>query len=1335
VLETRASRSTSRRRGGGGIARHRALGPIAAGLVVGLIAAGAGGGSALALPTDRAEAEGLLLSGGGLVNLDTIAELEGAYTSFPPEEELNAPIDVTALGAIDLGLGVQLFGGSDVLTLGAVGQYSRSDVTGAYAASGAISDDGAILAGPGAPTTVALAPVLDDLGLEDLVSDLSLELGAVAASATATRGATVTPVGDYLISSGAVTLTAPALGDTAAALDAELADASAAINALAADGGPIDGTVDGLLGGIDAILEDLLLGLVDLVGPEVTTTLAVDLGSALDTVADDPFVSGPLTLTLSTGEVIIDLDQLYALNDLAPNTELLSDGALNPTIAAALDDILTVQLPAAIGDVLDDVLNTTELDIDITAGVEGPLGADLGDLEISVDGTLGGLLGIAGSTAPSVSLGDTDILGLAVGDLLDPVTDYVVGSILPAVGDVLEGAFDLGGLEATLTDALTGTVTALGPVFDAVDEVVSITVNVQETPGEFRDPLGTDAGSFTQRAVTLVVAPDLAGGAIELNLASATVRAVPLAAPADLALSPTRGPVTGGTPVTITGTNLGDTTGVTFGTEPATFTVNPDGTVSAVAPAQAAPGVVPVTITNIDGSDSSLTFEYFNVMSVDAIDPDAGSTLGGDEITITGECFTGATGVTFGGVAGTDFTVVSDTEITVTTPPGAAGLVDVVITNPTECGPITVADGFTYVAPGAPTISDIVPDRGPETGGTTVTITGEDFTGATAVTFDGIEATSFTVVSDTEITAVTPPHAPAIVDVIVTNAAGASAGFDFEYFDVTQIDAVDPDQGPETGGNTVTITGDCFTGATDVLFGGESEISFTVVSDTVITAEVPAGVGVVDVTVVGAGDCGPGTIDEGYEYFAPPVVTDLDPEEGPETGGTVVAITGDGFTGTTGVLFGETPATEFTVLSDTEIEATSPAGAPGVVTVTIEHPGGDTDAGDFEYLDVPSITSLDPAEGPEDGGTVVTIIGEGFTGATGVTFDGDEGTDFVVVSDTEIEVTTPAHAPATVPVVVLHPNGDSEAASFTFIEGTEIDTVTPPGGPEEGGTVVTITGQCFTGATEVLFGTTPAASFTVDSDTQITAVAPPGVGTVDVTVVGAQACGTDTIPDGYEYTDDPVIGTLTPTTGPETGGTVVTITGANFGNVTSVTFDGIPGTGLTIVSDTELRVTTPANAPGDAAVVVTSPDGSSDPGAFRYFAVTVVDGSDPGTGPTGGGTVVTITGQCFTGATAVLFGGVASPSFRVVSDTTILAVTPAASSAGAVTVSVVGAGTCGTGSLPGGFTYVPGAAAGGILPATGGDATGSSPLATLGLMLLTGGALIVAAIRIRRRMA
>ncbi|WP_323986536.1 IPT/TIG domain-containing protein [Microbacterium plantarum] len=1318
---------------------------LAAGTALGLTAGSLGAGAAIAAPTDRAESEAVFLSSSGALDLDSVAALAGAYGAFPPASESSSSLDLSLLSAIDIGLGLQLFGPNSIVALGATEQYQRSTAAEAYAATGLLAADGAIAVGDGSPgqnTTLNLTPVLGAVGADGLISELSVELGAVSASALATRAAGgVTTTGDYQIASGLVSANAPALTDLTAALDADLAAIGESVTALGATGGPIDTTVGGLLGGIDTVLETALGGLVDLEDPTVTTGLALDLSGVLDTATATPFVSGPLTVTLSTGEIVIDLDEVYDLNALAPGTELIDAATLNGEVTAALSDILTAQLPARVGTALTATLNGTAATIVIDTGVAVALPLlppSVGDLTIRVDGTVGGLLGTPGSAAPVVTA-DGTLLGLPLGPLADPIVDVVVDSILPAVGDLIETVLSTDAVEDLVTTAATGTVTTLAPLVDVLQDVVSLTANVQETPGDFRDPRGFDDGSFTQRALVVAVAPALLG--VELNLASATVRAVPLAVPADLTIDPARGPVTGGTTTTISGTGLDSVTAVDFGGVPAdSFTINPDGTITAVTPPQAVAGVVAVTVTNVDGADDSLAFEYFDVTAVDAIAPPSGSTLGGDTVTITGTCLTGTTAVLFDGVAGTGLTVVSDTQLTVTTPAGTAGVVDVEIVNPTDCGGTVVDDGFVYVEPGAPTLATITPERGTELGGTVVTITGEDFTGTTAVTFDGIDATDFEVVSDTVIEATTPAHAPGVVDVVVTNEAGASAPLDFEYVDVAEIDDVTPGSGPEAGGNTVVITGDCFTGATGVTFGGIPATSFTVDGPTQITAVVPAGTaGAVDVVVVGTGDCGTAEIPDGYEYVAPPVVTDLEPASGPETGGTVVTIDGEGFTGTTGVSFGETAGTDLEVVSDTEIRVTTPPGAPGTVPVVISHPGGDVVAGDFEYLDVPAVTSIDPATGPEDGGTVVTIIGEGLLGATAVTFDGIAGTDLEVVSDTEIRVTTPAHAPALVDVVVVHPNGDSAPFDFTYVAGTEIDGVTPPGGPEEGGNTVVITGSCFTGATAVLFGGVPATSFTVDSDTRITAVVPAGTGVVDVEVVGAAACGSETLPDGYEYTDEPVIGTIAPDRGPETGGTVVTITGTNFTGTTSVTFDGVAGSALTVVSDTELRVTTPAHAAGDAAVVVTTPAGSSDAGAFTFYPVADIGGVAPGTGPISGGTVVTITGQCFTGATAVLFGEVPA-QFEVINDGVIRAISPSAATTGTVPVTVVGAGECGTAVEPGAFTYAAGSAGSASgssgngsssLAATGGDGDGAGALAMTALLLMLGGALMIA----RRRLA
>ena len=81
-----------------------------------------------------------------------------------------------------------------------------------------------------------------------------------------------------------------------------------------------------------------------------------------------------------------------------------------------------------------------------------------------------------------------------------------------------------------------------------------------------------------------------------------------------------------------------------------------------------------------------------------------------------------------------------------------------------------------------PTVTSISPTSGPQGGGTTVTITGTDFTGATKVAFGPLAATSYTVVSSTEITAVSPAQAASTRNIFVTTPSGTSAGVAADQF-------------------------------------------------------------------------------------------------------------------------------------------------------------------------------------------------------------------------------------------------------------------------------------------------------------------------------------------------------------------------------------------------------------------------------------------------------------------------------------------------------------------------------------------------------------------------
>ena len=139
----------------------------------------------------------------------------------------------------------------------------------------------------------------------------------------------------------------------------------------------------------------------------------------------------------------------------------------------------------------------------------------------------------------------------------------------------------------------------------------------------------------------------------------------------------------------------------------------------------------------------------------------------------------------------------------------------------------------------------------------------------------------------------------------------------------------------------------------------------------------------------------------------------------------------------------------------------------------------------------------------------VTILGTNLTGTTGVSFNGTAAT-FTVVSSSEITTTVPSGA-TTGKVQVTTPGGT--LSSVVFRVTPVILSFLPTSGPV--GTLVTITGNSFTGATSVTFGGVKATSFTVNSYTQITATVPAGAktGKIGVTTPGgtATSAGTFTV--------------------------------------------------------------------------------------------------------------------------------------------------------------------------------------------------------------------------------
>lgn len=179
--------------------------------------------------------------------------------------------------------------------------------------------------------------------------------------------------------------------------------------------------------------------------------------------------------------------------------------------------------------------------------------------------------------------------------------------------------------------------------------------------------------------------------------------------------------------------------------------------------------------------------------------------------------------------------------------------------------------------------------------------------------------------------------------------------------------------------------------------------------------------------------------------------------------------------------------------------------------------------------------------------------------------------------------------------------------------GPTITSVSPVAGPGSGGTSVNIIGTFLDGTTTVKFGSTTASSFTVNSNTSVTAVSPSHpAGLIDITVVTAGGTSVTSVHDHYTFTPVPVISSISPNTGDDTGGTLVTIIGVGFTGLTTVRFGTTLAATFSIDSDTSMTATSPAHSDGAFDIRLTNPFGTSVPTGADLFTFTPPGGGGGG---------------------------------------------------------------------------------------------------------------------------
>jgi hypothetical protein len=268
----------------------------------------------------------------------------------------------------------------------------------------------------------------------------------------------------------------------------------------------------------------------------------------------------------------------------------------------------------------------------------------------------------------------------------------------------------------------------------------------------------------------------------------------------------------------------------------------------------------------------------------------------------------------------------------------------------TVIGGVTVATSTVASAAKLkiPIVKSISPAHGPVAGGTTVEVRGSNLGGVETALFGTTPSPLVTTVSQNEVLVESPPGT-GTVDITVTSSVGTSlprSVDEFTYVTTPSIQKIYPKGGTTLGGNTVTITGSGFTGATSVSFGSTAAAGFVVESDQEIVATTPAEpAGDVDVSVTSPTGTTPIDPADVFAFsLKVPVITSVAPDFGPTTGGTVVTISGKRFKDVSAVDFGSTPAASYTVSKTNSITAVAPPGA-GTVDVTVTNASGESAVG------------------------------------------------------------------------------------------------------------------------------------------------------------------------------------------------------------------------------------------------------------------------------------------------------------------------------------------------------------------------------------------------------
>jgi len=415
--------------------------------------------------------------------------------------------------------------------------------------------------------------------------------------------------------------------------------------------------------------------------------------------------------------------------------------------------------------------------------------------------------------------------------------------------------------------------------------------------------------------------------------------------------------------------------------------------------------------------------------------PANGPAAGGTSVMINGANLEAGCTLFFGGVPAANVAFVNTSSMTATTPPHAAGSVDVVLSCSSDG--FTFANGFTYVA-ASPAVSAVAPSFGSIKGGTLVDISGTNFRSGCWPFFDNVAATAAVFVSATEMTAEAPPHAAGNVTVAIrcTAAPNGTLANGFTYSTAEEPSALINSVTPLAGapGQPVTLSGIRFRRDDAVKFdaAGAAILDWSPDAKVVRIPEMPAGNVSITLTDAAGHSTTTGPIFNVLEP-APPQINTATPQAGRP--GTDVVLDGTGFRPGYSFAFG-TARAALVSLGYTRVVLRVPDIAPGAYPLNVLNAAGKiASIGPSVTVAAagPSISSVMPACATTDGGGTMTIKGAGFESGAVVAFNGTVAVTQVVDAKT-LRITIPAGAAGSARITITNPGGTpaSLTGAFTY---------------------------------------------------------------------------------------------------------------------------------------------------------------------------------------------------------------------------------------------------------------------------------------------------------------